>query len=84
MVDINGKTFTCDNLKEAKRKIYSFGIRGERYRVDIIDKRTKLITDIYLMYYTKDGPIFQKQTYSRWKEIKQNAIQRQYNIFLTE
>lgn len=68
MVVINGKTFTCNELREIKKKIYTLGIRGEKYRVDVIDKNTKKINDIYLMKYTKEGPIFQKQMYSRWKE----------------
>lgn len=81
MVGINGNTFACNDLRDAKKRIYSFGTRGEKYRVDVVDRRTGVITDIYLMYYTREGPIFQKQTFSKWKEIKQNAIQKQYNLF---
>lgn len=84
MVEINEKTFTCKNIKESKKRIYISGIRGKKYRVDIIDKVTGVITDIYLMYYTREGPIFQKQMYSKWKEQKQEAKQRQYNIFTNE
>lgn len=67
MVTINEKTFTCNDLREVKKKIYAQGIRGEKYRVDVVDKNTGTINDIYLMMYTKEGPIFQKQIYSRWK-----------------
>ena len=84
MTEINGKTFICENLKDAKKRIYSFGIRAEKYRVDIIDKKTGVITDIYLMYYTKEGPIFQKQVYSMWKELKNEAKERQRNLFFNE
>lgn len=80
MVVINGKTFTCNELREVKKKIYALGTRGEKYRVDVIDKKTGLINDIYLIKYTKEGPIFQKQTYSRWKEEKAEAKRKQLTI----
>ena len=37
MVVINGKTFTCNDIREVKKKIYAYGIRGEKYRVDVIE-----------------------------------------------
>lgn len=80
MVVINKETFTCDELREVKKKIYAQGIRGERYRVDVIDKKTGIINDIYLMKYTEQGPIFQKQIYSRWKEEKAKAKAKQLTI----
>lgn len=80
MVVINGKTFTCNELREVKKKIYTLGTRGEKYRVDVFDKNTGTINDIYLMKYTKEGPIFQKQTYSRWKEEQAEAKAKQLTI----
>ena len=80
MVRINGKTIRCNELRGVKRNIYTLGIRGEKYRVDVIDKRTGTINDIYLMKYTKDGPIFQKQMYSRWKEEQAKAKTKQLTI----
>ena len=80
MVVINGKTFTCNDIREVKKKIYAYGIRGEKYRVDVIDKNTRTINDIYLMKYTKEGPIFQKQTYSKWKEEQAKAKVKQLTI----
>lgn len=80
LVEINGKTFTCKNLKEAKRKIYTLGPREEKYRVDVIEKNTGIVNDIYLMKYTKEGPIFSKQTYSRWKGEQAEARKRQLII----
>lgn len=80
MVMINGKTFTSKNLREVKKIIYALGIRGEKYRVDVIDKKTEIINDIYLMKYTREGPIFQKQTYSRWKEEQAKAKANQLTI----
>ena len=77
MVVINGKTFTCKNLREAKRKIYTLGPREKKYRVDVIEKNTGIVNDIYLMKYTKGGPIFSKQIYSRWKEELAEARRRQ-------
>ena len=64
-VTINEKVFRCNNLKEAKMTIYHIGIRERKYEVDIVEKKTGLINDAYLMKYTKEGPIFQKQIYSR-------------------
>lgn len=80
MAVINGKTFTCKSLREIKRRIYLSGIREGRYRVDVIDKSTGTINDIYLMKYTKEGPIFSKQTYSRWKEELAKAKKQQLTI----
>ena len=80
MVTINGKTSTCNELRGVKKRIYAQGIRGEKYRVDIIDKKTGVINDIYLMKYAKEGTIFQKQTYSRWKEERAKAKAKQLTI----
>lgn len=80
MVTINGETFTCNELRGIKKKIYAQGIRGEKYKVDVIDKNTGTINDIYLMKYTKEGPIFQKQIYSRWKEELAKAKVKQLTI----
>ena len=55
-------------------------MRGEKYVVDITDKKTGAINDIYLLKYTIDGPIFQKQMYSRWKEEKAKAKRNQLEI----
>lgn len=68
VVMINGKVLTHNELKETKREIYSLGVRGENYRVDVVEKKTGKVNDTYLMRFTKEGPIFQKQIYSRWKE----------------
>lgn len=80
IVAINGKISVCNELRGVKKKIYAQGIRGEKYRVDVVDKNTGVINDIYLMKYTKEGPIFQKQTYSRWKEEQAKAKAKQLTI----
>lgn len=80
MVTINRKTFTCNELRGVKREIYTHGTRGEKFRVDVIDKNTGTINDIYLMKYTKEGQILQKQTYSRWKEEQAKAKAKQLTI----
>lgn len=80
MITINGETFTCNEIRGIKKKIYAQGTRGEKYEVDVIDKSTGTINDIYLMKYTKEGPIFQKQIYSRWKEEKTKAKAKQLTI----
>lgn len=65
---INEKECICNSLREVKKKIYQLGTRENKYEVDVIDKKTRIVYDIYLMKYTREGPIFQKQIYSRWKE----------------
>lgn len=80
MVMINEKIFTCNELKEVKKIIYTQGMRGEKYVVDVMDKKTGEINDIYIMKYTKEGPIFQKQMYSKWKEEKAKAKTKQLTI----
>lgn len=80
MVTINEKTFTCNEMRGVKKIIYTQGTRGGKYRVDLVDKNTGVINDIYLMKYTKEGPIFQKQTYSRWKEEQAKAKAKQLAI----
>ena len=77
---INGKLYICNELRGVKKEIYAQGMRGEKYRVDVVDKKTRVINDIYLMKYTKEGPIFQKQMYSRWKEEQTKAKTKQLAI----
>lgn len=77
---INERIFVCNEIREVKKKIYSFGTRGENYRVDVIDKKTKEVNDIYLMKYTKEGPILQKQIYSKWKEEQAKARANQLTL----
>ena len=48
MVVINEKTFACKDIREVKKKIYLFGTREGKYRVDVIDKNTGEINSIYL------------------------------------
>ena len=80
IVIINGETYICNELRGVKKRIYAQGIKGEKYRVDVIDRNTGVINDIYLMKYTKEGPIFQKQIYSRWKEEQSKAKARQLTL----
>lgn len=82
VVMIGKKTLTCNDLRGAKKEIYTLGTRGESYRVDVVDKRTRMINDIYLMKYTKEGLIFQKQTYSRWKNELAKARIKQLTIII--
>ena len=80
MVTINKKTIACNELRGVRKVIYAQGTRGEGYRVDVIDKKTGITNDIYLMKYTKEGPIFQKQIYSKWKEEQTKAKAKQLTI----
>lgn len=83
VVIINEKVLTCNELRGVKKKIYTLGVRGEKYRVDVIDKKTRIVNDTYLMKYTKEGPILQKQIYSRWKEELAKAKIKQLTIITT-
>ena len=80
MVTIDEETSICNELRGVKKIIYTQGIRGRKYRIDVIDKNTGVINDVYLMKYTKEGPIFQKQVYSRWKEEQAIAKAKQLTI----
>lgn len=77
---INGKVITRNELREIKKEIYTLGVREENYRVDVVEKRTGIVNDTYLMRYTREGPIFQKQIYSRWKEELAKARFKQLTI----
>lgn len=79
-VIINKKTFVCNSLIEVKKKIYQLGTRGINYEVDVVNKKTRITNDVYLMKYTTEGPIFQKQVYSRWKEEQAKARTQQLTI----
>lgn len=79
-VVINEKVFGCNDLREVKMKIYHLGTRERKYEVYVIEKKTGIINDVYLMMYTKEGPIFQKQIYSRWKEEQAKAKIQQLTI----
>ena len=80
MVIIEGKVLTCNELREARKTIYTLGVRGETYRADIVDKKRGIVNDTYLMKFTREGPIFQRQIYSRWKEEKAKARMKQLTI----
>ena len=80
VVIIEGKVLTCNEIREVKKRIYTLGKREEKYRVDVIDKRTGIVNDTYLMQYTREGQIFQKQIYSRWKEELAKAKIKQLKI----
>jgi hypothetical protein len=80
LTTINEKIDICNELRGIKKRIYTQGIRGEKYRVEVVDKKTGVINDIYLMKYTKEGSIFQKQIYSRWKEEQAKAKAKQLTI----
>lgn len=82
MATINEKTFTCNELREVKKEIYTQGTREKKYIVDVVDKNTGIINDTYLMKYTKEGPIFQKQIYSRWKDELAKAKIKQLTLII--
>lgn len=72
-VNIRGKEIYEKDLRAIRKAIYTYGERRKTYEVKVRDLRTDKILDIYLMKYTSEGPIFQKQIYSLWKELTQKA-----------
>lgn len=66
---------------EVRRWIYHNGKRGTQYHVDEISE-TGEIQNTYIYKYTTEGPIFRKQTYSKWKEETKQARARQKELFL--
>ena len=76
-VNINRKECYAKDLRAIKKAIYTYGERGKTYEVKVRESRNDKILDIYLMRYTTEGPIFQKQIYSLWKELAQKAKMNQ-------
>lgn len=66
---------------EVRRWIYHNGKRGTQYHVDEISE-TGEIQNTYIYKYTTEGPIFRKQTYSKWKEEIKQARMKQKELFL--
>lgn len=79
-VKINEKVFVCNDLREVKKEIYRSGTRERGYWTDVVEKKTNIVNDTYLMNYKKEGQIFQKQVYSRWKEEQAKARIQQLTI----
>ena len=66
---------------EVRRWIYHNGRRGTQYHVDEISEIGE-IQNTYIYKYTTEGPIFRKQTYSKWKEEIKQARAKQKELFL--
>lgn len=67
---------------EVRRWIYHNGKRGTQYHVDEISE-TGEIQNTYIYKYTTEGPIFRKQTYSKWKEEIKQSRAKQRELFLS-
>ena len=65
---------------EVRKWIYHNGKRGTLYHVDEISEIGE-IQNTYIYKYTIEGPIFRKQTYSKWKEEIKQAKARQKELF---
>lgn len=66
---------------EVRRWIYHNGKRGTQYHVNEISE-TGEIQNTYIYKFTTEGPIFRKQTYSKWKEEIKQARAKQKELFL--
>lgn len=69
-----------EDMRAVKAEIYRNGIRDRIYTVMQMNREGEILA-IYQLKYTPQGTIFQKQTYSAWKEMKARAIKLQLNIF---
>lgn len=66
--------------EEVRKWIYRNGKRGTQYHVNEISE-TGEIQNTYIYKYTTEGPIYRKQTYSKWKEEIKQAKARQKELF---
>uniref|UniRef100_A0AAU8AXI0 Uncharacterized protein n=1 Tax=Dulem virus 201 TaxID=3145678 RepID=A0AAU8AXI0_9VIRU len=80
ILEILGKKLIKSNDRDVRRSIYKYGVREQQYSVDEITDDGE-IENSYIYKYKKEGLIFRKQTYSRWKTLKKQFEQRQLNLF---
>lgn len=80
-ISIGVMSFVTTDIRGAKKLIYQHGVRGCTYKANVITEDGQII-ETHLLKYTQEGPIFCKQTYSYWKELKTSAEAKQFNIFL--
>ena len=66
--------------EEVREWIFHNGRRGTQYHVDEI-RETGEIQNTYIYKYKSEGPIFRKQTYSKWEEEVKQARARQKELF---
>ena len=75
-----GKQSNVPRDAEVRRWIYHNGIRGTQFHVDEINK-DGVVQNSYIYKYLVEGPIFRKQTYSKWKQEIQTAKAKQKELF---
>lgn len=66
--------------RSIKKIVYTKGIRGKNYSVREIDEDGTLINE-WVYKFLENGIIFTKNTYSKWKEMKENARNSELNMF---
>lgn len=76
-----GKQSNVPRDADVRRWIYHNGMRGTKFYVDEIDEQG-VIHNSYIYKFSIEGPIFRKQTYSKWKQEIQTAKARQKELFL--
>lgn len=74
------KQSTAPRDAEVRRWIYHNGMRGTKFYVDEIDEHG-VIQNSYIYKFSIEGPIFRKQTYSKWKQEIQTARTKQKELF---
>lgn len=80
IIEEKGNLHKMPRDAEIRRWIYHNGKRETQYHVNEISE-TGEIQNTYIYKYTKEGTIFRKQTYSKWKEEIKQARARQKELF---
>lgn len=75
-----GKQTNVPRDQDVRRWIYHKGMRGTKFYVDEIDERG-VLQNSYIYKFSIEGPIFRKQTYSKWKQELQTARANQKELF---
>ena len=71
---------TMKDARTVKKRIYSKGGREKNYTVREITEDGEVINE-WIYKYLKNGVIFTKNTYSKWKELKEAAKSSELQLF---
>lgn len=76
-----GERLLCNHndVRMAKKWIYSSGIRGTTYQVCEVSEYGEILNK-WLWRYKDSGVIFQMKTYSLWDEMMKKAKALEYEI----
>ena len=66
--------------RSLKKVVYTKGIRGKNYSIKEIDENGTLINE-WVYKYLENGIIFRKNIYSKWKEMKEESKNKEFELF---